>query len=318
MTDMKIRPTASVCIVTFNSSADIAACLNAVLQQTLPFESIVVVDNASSDLTLEALRPFEDSIALLANSVNNGFAGGQNQAIKHTSSDYVLVLNPDVVVSPDYLERIIDFMEQNPTAGSATGQLILADRPELLDSAGLIMGWHRQARDLGAGEPAANWGAQLEVFGVSGAAAVYARRMIDDIEWNGQFFDEEFFAYKEDVDAAWRARRLGWKSYYIPDAKAIHKRGWKEGGRRSIPLFVRKHSYQNRFYTLIKNEPFGLHWLYLMPAIAAVELVKLGYILLREPELLQSWPVIIRTFPGQLTKRRWLKARINEKGVGTR
>ncbi|WP_051587956.1 glycosyltransferase family 2 protein [Paenibacillus darwinianus] len=141
---------------------------------------------------------------------------------------------------------------------------------------------------------------------MSGAAAMYRRAMIADISYEGQFFDEDFFAYKEDVDVAWRARHLGWKARYVPAAQAVHHRGWKRGNRSAIPLLVRRHSYQNRFFILIKNEPAGLHWFRLLPLITLKEAAKLAYIIAREPRLLGCWPVIWRHLRPMLRKRRWL------------
>lgn len=306
-------PTASVCIVTYNSAKDIESCLNALLKQSFPVERIVVIDNASTDGTAERVRQFADNIHFIANEVNNGFAGGQNQAIRQTRSDYVLVLNPDVTLDPDYITEIVTFMEQDPSVGSATGRLVFASNIDVMDSAGLGMKRTRNAYDLGAGEPAANWNATKAVFGVSGAAAMYRTAMIRDVEHDGEFFDEHFFAYKEDVDVAWRAKKLGWMSHYVPAANALHHRGWKKGGRSSVPLFVRQHSYQNRFFTLLKNEPIGWHSLLIGPLILAAEAVKLGYIALREPGLLRCWPVIFRSAPSMLRKRKWIMQKSKEK-----
>ncbi|MFX3632152.1 MAG: glycosyltransferase family 2 protein [Candidatus Pristimantibacillus sp.] len=305
--------TASVCIVTYNSVSDIEACLDAVQLQSFPVKQIVVVDNASTDGTVELIRGLsQDKLLLIPNKINNGFAGGQNQAISHANSDYVLVLNPDVTLEPNYLSEIISFMEQHKEVGSATGKLIFGSDLTIMDSAGLGMRRTRQAYDLAAGEPITSWVESMQVFGVSGAAGVYRSEMVRDIAIDGQFFDEDFFAYKEDVDVAWRAKKLGWQSYYVSTAEAVHNRGWKKGGRTAVPLFVRRHSYQNRFFTLIKNEPVGWHWFTLLPLLIFVELIKLGYIILREPGLLHCWPKIIRMLPSMLRKRRWIIGKYNQ------
>jgi GT2 family glycosyltransferase len=308
------KPSVAVCIVTYNSAGDIEECLNAVLRQVHPVTSIVVVDNVSTDGTRDVLTRFRADIRLILNERNNGFAGGQNQAIAASApSDYVLVLNPDVSLDPDYVAEIVAIMERDPRIGSATGMLVRADRPEIMDSAGLTLRPDRNAVDLAVGEPVADWTSPREIFGVSGAAAMYRRAMIEDVSNNGQFFDEDFFAYKEDVDVAWRARHLGWKAVYVPSARAVHRRGWKPGGRRSMPLFVRRHSYQNRFFLLIKNEPAGPHLFLLIPRLLFVEAAKLGYILLREPGLLACWPHIARKLPAMLAKRRRLFRRMLSK-----
>jgi GT2 family glycosyltransferase len=309
-------PKVSVCIVTYNSARDIEDCLHAVLRQSFPLASVVVVDNASTDGTREVLARCGDGIRLILNERNNGFAGGQNQAIAASApSDYVLVLNPDVSLDPDYIAEIVAIMERDPRIGSATGMLVRSDRPDTMDSAGLVLRSDRNAADLATGEPAADWTSPREIFGVSGAAAVYRRAMIEDVSDGGQFFDEDFFAYKEDVDVAWRARHLGWTAVYVPSARAVHRRGWKPGGRRAVPIFVRRHSYQNRFFTVIKNEPVGPHLFLLLPRLLLIEAAKLGYILLFEPGLLACWPRILKLLPAMLGKRRrLLKRAVSKRG----
>lgn len=313
---MNRTATASVCIVTYNSEADIERCLQAVLQQLYPIERIVVVDNASSDGTCDVVRRFDSPVQLIANEVNNGFAGGQNQAIGHTESDYVLVLNPDVELHPDYLTRIIDYMERHPNVGSATGQLVLASDRNVIDSTGIEMGSSRKAWDRGAGEQVSEWQQSGEVFGVSGAASVYARRMIADISMDGQFYDEAFFAYKEDVDVAWRARQLGWQSYYVAEATAVHERGWKytgRKGRKQVPLFLRRISYRNRLFMIVKNEPGGWKLLLALPRLLGLELLQIGYLIIFELGLLKCWVELIRALPRLLKQRRTLKNQISSK-----
>jgi GT2 family glycosyltransferase len=308
--------TASVCILTYNSESDIQRCLQAVLKQSYPVERIIVVDNASSDQTCRIVRTFGEKVQLIVNTVNSGFAPGQNQAISHTESDYVLVLNPDVVISPNYIALQVEWMERHPKVGSTTGQLVLASNPAVMDSAGIDMTAARKAWDLGGGENVGNWQQSGEIFGVSGAAPVYARRMIEDVRIEGQFFDESYFAYKEDVDVAWRARLLGWQSYYIAEAKAIHERGWKYEGRKSrkqVPLFLRRHSYQNRIYTIIKNEPINWHLPITAARLLALELIQIGYITLFEPQLLKCWATITLSLPRLLRQRKLLQRRIHER-----
>jgi len=307
--------TVSVCIVTYNSASDINECLDAVNNQSYPVATIVVIDNASTDSSVEQVRKFVSrhaSITLIENNVNIGFAGGQNQAIAATNTDYVLVLNPDVVLHADYIRELVNRLEQDSRAGSATGLLVLKADPSIVDSSGLQMGNNRHVIDRGTGESVEHWLKPGEVFGPSGAAALYRRRMIEDIKLEGEFFDERFFAYKEDVDVAWRARLLGWSSYYVPSAKADHARGWQKGGRRNISLFVRQHSYMNQLYMLVKNEQLSLHLFKVLPILVAREAAKLVYMLIRERDLLKSWKTIIRTLPEMVRKRKALNEKINK------
>lgn len=305
-------PTVSVQIVTYNSSVDIVDCLSAVLAQTHKLEQIIVIDNASADDTVEQVRSMimkeQVSIKLVENTVNTGFAPAHNQALSLSSSDYALVLNPDVRLQPDYIEQIISYMEEDPQMGGATGLLLRQPATDTVDSTGLVLNSIWRAFDRGAGDQAEKWKQSGSVFGPSGAAAIYRRTMIEDISVQGQFFDEDFFAYKEDVDVAWRAQLLGWKSYYCAGAVGYHKRGWKKGGRSSQPLFIRRKSYINRYKMIYKNLS-GLSWLKSLPKFLVYEIAANGYFLLREPKVLGAWWELIIEIPRLKEKRNEVKGK---------
>lgn len=298
----------AVHIVTYNSAADIESCLDAVLRQSYPIAEIRVVDNASSDDTLERLRGYGERVSVTANRENNGFAGGHNQLLRQGDSDYYLILNPDAILDPDYVRHLVACLEQRSHVGSATGMLLFQNAPHLVDSAGLTIKKSRRAFDRGAGEPAERYATPAEVFGVSGAAAFYRGEMVRAISCDGEFFDESFFAYKEDVDVAWRAQLLGWSAWYEPQAVAWHKRGWKKSNRSKQPAFIRRHSYINRYRMILKNDRWR-DWLRHLPAILPYEIAALGYSLLREPDLLPAWGSLIRDLPGLLDKRKWIHKR---------
>lgn len=284
--------TVSVHIVTYNSEQWIRQCLDAVFNQSHPIEQVIVIDNDSKDSTvrvLEELIPqYDERLIVVKNMENRGFAGGHNQAMKMSTSDYYLVLNPDVTLHEDYVAYLVGYLDEHPHIGSGTGKLIRQSSEGIIDSTGLVMHKNRRCFDRGANEPEAEWNQREEVFGVSGAAAVYSKRMVDDISIDGQFFDEQFFAYKEDVDVAWRGQLLGWGAIYIPEAQAYHERGWKEGERHQRPLFVRKHSYINRYRMMMKNDSPRYICKHLLP-ILLFEGASLAYHVLREPQVLSAW-----------------------------
>ncbi|MFC6648299.1 glycosyltransferase [Paenibacillus rhizoplanae] len=142
---------------------------------------------ASANYVGSLESPYIPNLVLLENEHNTGFAPAHNQAIAGTSTDYVLVLNPDLTLAPDYISRLVARMEADSRIGSATGKLLLKADHSLVDSTGLRMNKARRAFDRGAGEPADQWNESGEVFGVSGAAAMYSRRMIEDISVEGEF-----------------------------------------------------------------------------------------------------------------------------------
>lgn len=299
--------TVSVHIVTYNSEAYIQKCIQSVLQQTYPIQQIIVIDNQSADRTLEAASQF-DQIQLIANEENVGFAEGHNQAIALSKSDYCLVLNPDVVLSPEYVERLVAFAERHPDAGGLTGKLVSAASSERIDSTGIAVKKSRRAIDRGASEPAHAYDQSQEVFGVSGAAAFYSRKMIDDLMIDGEFFDEDFFAYKEDVDISWRGRLLGWKFYYVADAEAEHVRKWQAGKRREQSPSIRSHSLMNRWFMMVKNDSWA-YYLRHAGYILAYDLAVIGYVLLKERELLKHIMRLMPLFPKMVKKRKLIRSR---------
>lgn len=283
-------PSVCVCIVTFNSGEHIGECLEALGRQTWPNLSIVIVDNDSRDRTVSIVTEKAPQAKLIRNADNRGFAAGQNQAIAANDADYVLVLNADVLLEPEYVERIVQAMERDSRIGSACGCLLSKENPERIDSTGLQMTWARKAVERGGGRPIREYADSCEVFGVSGAAAIYSRRMIEHISVGGQFFDEVFFAYKEDVDVAWRAQRIGWKAWYESSARALHVRHWRSRKQRKrIPLKIRKHSYQNRYLMIAKNERFDWRWWLKSPLLLGYEAILHAYMLLQDPKVLSSW-----------------------------
>lgn len=332
--------TVSVHIVTYNSADDIIDCLEAVMAQDYPIEKIVVVDNASSDdcaekvniffnavdkgafssNSLEELDLFNSqankeaptSLLLIQNQKNTGFAPAHNQAIAATETDYVLVLNPDLTLAPDYISRLIAQMEANPQIGSATGKLLLRADHGLVDSTGLRMNKARRAFDRGAGESAEQWTQSGTVFGVSGAAAMYPRRMIEDVSVDGEFFDADFFAYKEDVDVAWRAQLFGWQGYYDAEAIGYHERGWKTSGRSTKPMFIRRISYINRYKMIYKNESARTMLKTILISLP-YEIAAHGYMLLREPKLIVAWKSFFTQLPALKKKRKYIQTIVKER-----
>lgn len=253
-----------------------------------------------------ALHTYLPKLILIENKLNTGFAPAHNQAIAATNTDYVLVLNPDLTLAPDYVSRLMKQMESNPLIGSATGKLLLRADHSHIDSTGLRMNKARRAFDRGAGEPSEQWNESGIVFGVSGAAAMYSRRMIADISIEGEFFDGDFFAYKEDVDVAWRAELFGWLAYFDAEAIGYHERGWKTAGRGGKSMFIRRISYINRYKMIYKNERSRTLLLTLIYALP-YEIAAHGYMLLKEPKLFKAWSSFLAQRTNLQQKRRYIQ-----------
>jgi GT2 family glycosyltransferase len=308
---MSDKGSVSVHIVTFNSEADIRDCLNSLTQQNYPLKKVVIVDNNSQDNTSCYVSEFGDTLplTLICNDRNLGFAKGHNQALHLSKSDYVLVLNPDVVLDPDYISNLVQSIYTHPTTGSIIGKLMHKE-DGTIDSTGLLPKKNRRFEERGALEQDKfQYDYDTDIFGVSAAAALYRREMVKDISLDGEFFDASFFAYKEDVDVAWRARLLGWGAKYVPNAIGYHKRGWGDRkSRKRIPLIIRQHSYINRYAIMIKNEGIGNMLLHI-PYIIFYDILLLLYLLISEKEVLTVWTKFSKQLPILLKKRKWIQSR---------
>ncbi|MEZ5360991.1 MAG: glycosyltransferase family 2 protein [Bryobacterales bacterium] len=218
----------SVTLVTFNSGRFIRRCLEAVLEQRHPRMEVIVVDNASTDGTQDILERFEDRCRIVYNEENLGFTGAQNQAIALSKGDWVLTLNPDVLLLPDFIEKLMLTAKVDPQVGTLCGKLLMVDASfeipdqRVVDSTGMYFTPMLRHFDRGCLE---NYNGHYRkheyVFGATAAAACYRREMIEDISVDGEFFDSDFFTYREDADVAWRAQLLGWKCIHDPSAVAI-------------------------------------------------------------------------------------------------
>jgi GT2 family glycosyltransferase len=257
----------SVTIVTYNSGRFIKRCLESVLSQRYGLKEVIVIDNASSDGTVDILEQFEDRCQIHYNQDNVGFAAAQNQAIRLACGDWVLTLNPDVLLLPNFIQALADAGQFDPKIGAVCGKLLtmtahfeIPERP-VVDSTGIY--FNPMLRHLDRGSQEVDNGHYLHyeyVFGATAAAALYRRAMIEDISLDGEFFDSDFFVYREDADVAWRAQLMGWKCLYVPYARGYHVRKVLPGNRRALPAAINMHSVKNRFLMRLKNISRDLYW----------------------------------------------------------
>jgi GT2 family glycosyltransferase len=309
------RGSVCVTIVTYNSRRYIRRCLESVIDQTgVPLE-VVVVDNGSEDGTRSILEGFEDVASIVYNDVNFGFAAAQNAAIGRSSSEWVLALNPDVLLQPGFIRRLVEAGGIDSAAGAVCGKLLsigpdFSPRPNArIDSAGIYFTPALRHFDRGWNQPDdGRFDLKEYVFGASGAAALYRREMIADIALGGEFFDTDFFTYREDADVAWRAQLLGWRCIYTPDAVAYHVRRVVPGVRPTLPAAINMHSVKNRFLMRIKNATPGICRNCWLPAFARDAIVVGGCLLVEQSSLPAFWR-LAKCLPGTLRKRREIMRR---------
>ncbi|HEX9860742.1 MAG TPA: glycosyltransferase, partial [Nitrospirota bacterium] len=236
-----------------------------------------------------------------------GFAAAANQGIVASTGEFVLLVNPDVSFGPGFTGRLVSALEAEPAAGSAAPKLVRPDGR--IDSAGLSMLKCRKAVDRGSGDKdTGQFDVPARVFGACGAAAMYRRAALEDSRVMGEYFDEAFFAYKEDVDLAWRMNLLGWKCVYVPGAKGTHMRGWKAASRKDVPRFIRRHSFKNHYLTIMKNDD-AVNMLVHLPWVMFYDIQLFFYALFMEPFLLGSLWDIIKLMPDMTGKRDEIMAR---------
>jgi GT2 family glycosyltransferase len=305
----------SITIVTYNSGRFIKRCLDSVLDQTYPFKEIIVIDNCSTDGTTDILEPFEDRCRIVYNEDNIGFAAAQNQAICMSDSDWVLTLNPDVLLLPDFITALVHAGNQDPRIGTVCGKLLTMsagfDFPEkpVVDSTGIYFTPTLRHLDRGSLEYDNGHYRQYEyVFGATAAAALYRREMIEDISLDGEFFDSDFFVYREDADVAWRSQLLGWKCLYAPYARGYHVRKALPGNRRALPPEINMHSVKNRFLLRIKNisgDLYRRNWL----QITGRDLVVVACCVLWEHSSLKAFWFIATNYKRVLAKRKLIQER---------
>jgi len=274
-----------------------------------------VVDNGSTDGTAAVLRQFRGRVRVIRCGRNLGFAEAQNRAIRASSTEWVLTLNPDVLLRPGFVRALVEAGQADPEAGAVCGKLLSIGpgfRPldeARIDSTGICFTPALRHFDRGWREPDRGGYGNLEyVFGASAAAALYRRSMIDDVAIDGDFFDPDFFVYREDADVAWRAQLLGWRTLYTPAAEAFHVRTVTPFNRRSLPAVINMHSVKNRFLMRIKNVTAGVYGRCWLPTTMRDLLVVGGSILWEPTSAAALWHVA-RCLPRALARRRVIMAR---------
>jgi GT2 family glycosyltransferase len=302
----------SIVLVTWNSARYLRRCLDGLAHQTHRDSELIVVDNASADESLSLLPP---TARVLRNDTNRGFSAAVNQAVAVATGELILLVNPDCHLLPEYIERLAAVFA-DPAIGSATGLLIRAKGTGIeptneIDSMGIRMTRTGRHLDLGQGASANRQpptATPFEVFGVSGAAAMFRASFLRDVSVGGEAFDEDFFAYREDADLAWRGQLFGWRAVCVPAAVGYHVRRVTPEARRELPADVNMHSVKNRFLLRLKNEGPRLA-LRNLPFELARDLVVIAAALMVERTSLPAFSWLWRNRSRVLAKRREIQRR---------
>lgn len=275
----------------------------AVLDQDFPDYEVVLFDNGSTDGSVAWVREHLPAVRLECGERNLGFARGNNEAIRATTSPYVVLLNNDAEPAPDWLGELMRAAQASPGVGMCASKMVRASDPSIMDSCGIEVdragiGWNRYSGEGDRLEETVPY----EVFGPCAGAALYRREMLDQVG----LFDEDYFIYYEDVDLAWRAQRAGWRCLYVPSARVTHRHSStvKQGSPLKGFLLGR-----NKVWTLIKNYPWP-EWLLYLPVILGYDVGAWGYALLRgDVHPLRGRLAALRQLGAALGKRRAIAGR---------
>ena len=302
-------------IVTHNDEGFLQRCLESVRSQTVPLE-IKLFDNASTDASRDIAAQF--GCEVLASETNKGFSYGHNHNLLEEKFEYALLLNADVVLWPDYVERLAQTLREVEGAGmcggklyrmDTSGQQIFQSGAAVLDTTGIYFTPAQRHFDRGSNElDRGQYQRRQSVFGISGAALMCSQEMLEDVRIGDEYLDEEFFAYREDADLAWRAQLYGWKAIYEPKAEALHVRRALPSRRMTLPAVINRHSLKNRYLMRMKNlDPAVRRRCF--PHMWIRDLGILLYVIVLERTSLPAYAEVWRLRKRFRQKREWIRKR---------
>ncbi|MBN8619086.1 MAG: glycosyltransferase family 2 protein [Anaerolineae bacterium] len=268
-----MQPNVSIIVLNYNGREDTLACLRSLQHVTYPNLRVVMVDNASTDGTVEAVRAAHPEVTILETGANLGFTGGNNAAIKEAiqqGADYVMLLNNDTIVAPDFVSVMVEVMEKDPTIGVTGPMIYYYSNPEVIWSAGGEIDWkHGTTSMIGLNE------VDLSQFGLSprgvdfiSGCALMARREV----WEKVgLLDDQFFMYYEETEWCVRAGRAGYKLAVVPMAMIWHRISIEERAvsprtyyymvrNRLLFLHKTRATYQSWFYTITEYARTFMSW----------------------------------------------------------
>lgn len=250
------NPLVSVLMVNYNCGRFFDLVFPSLFGQTYENFEVIVVDNGSTDGSVDRIRNEYSSARVIELGANTGFSHANNVGIREARGELILTLNFDVVLEKDFLKELVSAIQTDPRVGWAAGYVLKLATYGLtgeIDCSGHYMTRSRYAHGFDLSKPfnLDDYSTPAYVFGASACAALYRRAMLEDIAVDGEVFDEDFFAYFEDVDLDWRAQQRGWKCRYTPLALGYHMRGGTGLIKRPEVAAL---ELSNRFLMMIKND----------------------------------------------------------------
>ncbi|HYC79441.1 MAG TPA: glycosyltransferase family 2 protein [Candidatus Binatia bacterium] len=312
-------PKVSIILVIYNAKKFIKPVFDSIFSQTHKNFDVLAVINGSEDGSKEEIRLNYPQVRIIDPHENLWFAKGNNLGIRETDGEFVLLVNQDMVLEPDFIEKLLPAFDDWKVA-AASGKILRYDfehnqKTKIIDTVGVTMSSSGRGKDRGQLEEDRGQYENIEqVFGVSGACPMYRRSALEKVQYveheRVEYYDEDFVAYWEDVDLSWRFNNAGMKSLYVPQAVAYHGRtaGQSKGGYLHLFHFIRHHkkispairrmNYRNHILMYLKNSKF-IHPLFIIR-----EILMFGYVLVFETSTLKVLPDLFRLMPRMYKKRR--------------
>ncbi len=339
----------AIVIIHYNTPHYLKGCLDAIFKQTYKNFEVFFIDNNSPDKSgIDIVKNefgHHKNLYIFENEDNSGYSGAANQGITlaldgentaasktfnwptekaHQDADFVVITNPDILYSPSYFEKVIARINKDPKIAGITGKVYKYDfenqkATKIIDTVGLIAFKNRRIIDDGQGIlDEGQFNKEKEVFGISGACPLYRAEALRDTQIMGEYLDDDFFMYKEDVDLSWRFQLFGWKCLFYPKAVAFHGRGtgifkrfslWQTITKRTkLSRFQKMYSFKNQLLMQSKNELWG-NFFRNFPSIFFRRILTPIYITFCEPYLWKSYFDYFRQLPQILKKRKIIMKR---------
>ena len=325
------QPEVSIVILTWNGRRFLDDCLRSVAAQAGVEWEAILVDNGSTDGTVQYVRERYPWVRIVALADNVGFTGGNNAGVREARGRYVAFLNNDTIVEPGWLAALRAGIDESRAIALTTSKIVYMHDPTILDSAGdAVLRWGG-AFKRHHGEPVETAADTREVFGVCGAACLMVTRVFDELGG----FDEDFFASHEDVDLSYRARLRGYRSRYVADAIVRHHGSATLGRLSAFAVF---HGQRNLEWVYVKNTPATIlvrtligHLVYdVAAAIHFARVGRLGSFVRAKVAALAGLPRMVRKRAAiqrartataaeiwSHLERRWLATKLREKRFDT-
>lgn len=299
----------SVVIPNYNGKHYLERCLSSLLAQTYEDFEVILVDNGSWDGSSEYVEESFPEVRIVRNEENLGFAGGVNSGIRQARGELILTLNNDTKADKEFIKSLAMAMDSDGKVGMCASKMLFCDGR--INSAGICISrsgaaWDRAMAELDEGQ----YDEVEEVFGPCAGAALYRKEMLDEIG----LFDEEFFAYMEDVDLAFRGQLAGWKCLYVPSAVVYHVHSGTAGFRSDFSVY---YGNRNVIWYAVKDFPARI-LITSLPWVVGRNLLVIPYYALQGQgrTILRSKIDAVRGIPCMLRKRKKVVRRVSEGGIG--